>query len=262
MDWSLGQPSAKKPFLRDTRAFKQTWPYHLSMLLDPVLRFNWIFYAIYTHDVQHSSTASFFVAFTEILRRGMWTIFRVENEHCANVTRFKASRDIPLPYSVDVSDAEDVVAEQQNNSNSTAVDQQINTSSSSPTLSRRKSRVATLADVEEGHSVENDNDSTRSGRFRGTARTITRLLANAHTKDFEKKRRSVLDDGENVKSRTGNKDSVSDSDDDLVGRDGPSTDEEEDELDVLDAIDVRGLTGRGERRGSSSPTEEAGERSR
>ena len=30
----------------------------------------------------------------------MWTLFRVENEHCTNVGRFRASRDVPLPYEI------------------------------------------------------------------------------------------------------------------------------------------------------------------
>lgn len=74
--------------------------YYLAILIDPILRFNWIFYAIYTSDAQHSSIVSFMVGFTEVLRRGMWTLFRVENEHCTNIERGKASRDIPLPYKI------------------------------------------------------------------------------------------------------------------------------------------------------------------
>lgn len=100
MDWSLLNPYAKKPFLRDTLGLQHTWVYYAAMPVDIVLRFNWIFYAIFAHDVQHSAVLSFFVAFSEVLRRGIWSIFRVENEHCTNVGRFRASRDVPLPYSV------------------------------------------------------------------------------------------------------------------------------------------------------------------
>jgi len=52
------------------------------MLIDPMIRFNWIFYAIYAHNKQHSTLVAFFVGFTEVIRRGIWTLFRVENEHC------------------------------------------------------------------------------------------------------------------------------------------------------------------------------------
>lgn len=82
MDWSLMDPYAKHPFLRNTLGFKYAWWYYVAIVLDPILRFNWIFYAIYGHNVQHSSLISFLVAFTEVLRRGMWQLFRVENEHC------------------------------------------------------------------------------------------------------------------------------------------------------------------------------------
>jgi len=98
MDWSLLDPHAKHKFLRQTLAYKSTWPYYIAMVIDPIIRFNWIFYAIYTADVQHSTIVSFLVGLTEVCRRGMWVIFRVENEHCTNVGRFRASRDAPLPY--------------------------------------------------------------------------------------------------------------------------------------------------------------------
>ncbi|OCK76386.1 EXS-domain-containing protein [Lepidopterella palustris CBS 459.81] len=98
MDWSLGDPYAKHRFLRDTLGYKRIWMYYVAMVVDPILRFNWIFYAIYPLELQQPAILSFVVAFSEVCRRGMWTLFRVENEHCTNVGRFRASRDIPLPY--------------------------------------------------------------------------------------------------------------------------------------------------------------------
>jgi hypothetical protein len=68
------------------------------MVIDPILRFNWVFYATFTNDTKHSAIISFLIALSEIFRRGVWTIFRVENEHCTNVGRVRASRDFPLPY--------------------------------------------------------------------------------------------------------------------------------------------------------------------
>jgi hypothetical protein len=79
MDWSLLQPQANRQFLRDVRGYNSPYYYYLAMILDPILRFNWIFYSIYTHDVQHNSVVSFLVGFSEVTRRGMWTLFRVEN---------------------------------------------------------------------------------------------------------------------------------------------------------------------------------------
>lgn len=50
--------------------------------------------AIFTHDRQHSTLLSFLAALLKIVRGGIWAVFRVENEHCANISRYKASRDV------------------------------------------------------------------------------------------------------------------------------------------------------------------------
>lgn len=100
MDWSLGNPYAKNPMLREVLGFRRVWVYYAAMLLDVVVRFNWIFYAVFIRNIQQSALLSFLVAFSEVCRRGVWSIFRVENEHCTNVLLFRASRDVPLPYDV------------------------------------------------------------------------------------------------------------------------------------------------------------------
>ncbi|KAH9882647.1 hypothetical protein J1614_000883 [Plenodomus biglobosus] len=97
-DWSLGDPHAKHPFLRKELAYKKIWWYYGAMMMDPILRFNWVLYTIIPLQLQHSAVTSFCVSLLEIFRRGVWSIFRVENEHCTNVGRFRASRDVPLPY--------------------------------------------------------------------------------------------------------------------------------------------------------------------
>ncbi|KAJ4377246.1 Xenotropic and polytropic retrovirus receptor 1 [Neocucurbitaria cava] len=99
-DWSLGDPRAKHPFLRKELGYKKIWWYYTAMVIDPILRFNWVIYLIVPLQLQHSAVTSFGVSLSEICRRGMWSLFRVENEHCTNVGRFRASRDVPLPYYV------------------------------------------------------------------------------------------------------------------------------------------------------------------
>ena len=74
----LLNPYAEHPFLRDVLGYKQTWIYYVAIVLDPILRFNWIFYAIYSRDIQHSALLSFLVALSEVFRRAMWMLFRVE----------------------------------------------------------------------------------------------------------------------------------------------------------------------------------------
>ena len=102
MDFSFLQPDSRHRFLRDILAIKKRWLYYVIMVIDPILRFAWIFYAIFTHDKQHNSIASFLIGFAEVTRRGMWALFRVENEHCSNVSQYKASRDVPLPYKLEL----------------------------------------------------------------------------------------------------------------------------------------------------------------
>jgi hypothetical protein len=96
----LLDPTAKFPLLRATLAYKQTWLYYVAIIIDPILRFNWIFYAIFASDIQHSAFLSFAIGFSEICRRGLWILLRVENEHCSNMMRFRASRDVPLPFAL------------------------------------------------------------------------------------------------------------------------------------------------------------------
>lgn len=74
----MGNPYAHKPFLRDVLVFKRVWIYYAAMILDPIFRFNWIFYIIYADDIQHSTLLSFIIALSEILRRSVWSIFRME----------------------------------------------------------------------------------------------------------------------------------------------------------------------------------------
>lgn len=42
--------------------------YYAAMVIDPILRFNWIFYAIpfFTDELQHNTLLGFFVALSEV----------------------------------------------------------------------------------------------------------------------------------------------------------------------------------------------------
>ncbi|CCG83950.1 protein of unknown function [Taphrina deformans PYCC 5710] len=66
----------------------------------PILRFSWIFYIIYSHDITNAAALSFYIALVECLRRTIWSTFRVENEHVANVLTYRATRELPLPYAM------------------------------------------------------------------------------------------------------------------------------------------------------------------
>lgn len=68
------------------------------MVVDPILRFNWVFYVIFAFESQHSSLNSFFIALAEVLRRAMWTMIRIENEHCTNVRLARATINPSMPF--------------------------------------------------------------------------------------------------------------------------------------------------------------------
>jgi hypothetical protein len=215
MDWSLLQPNASKRLLRDVRGFKSTWWYYGAMVIDPILRFNWIFYSLYTHDLQHSTIVSFLVAFSEVTRRGIWTLFRVENEHCSNVARFKASRDVPLPYSIHTSSDEDDRPESATEENHVHI---------TPTLSRNRSHTGTALEAQ-----TMDGGSLR--RRPTPVRTFTKVLADAHTQDFEKRRKP----GKGETDSAGNRRMDGDSSVEEGDSAGSSDEEDNEDQDLLDA---------------------------
>jgi hypothetical protein len=175
MDWSLANPYSKNPFLRDFLAFRHRSVYYAAMIVDPVLRFSWIFYAIFAPDFQHSALLTFLVSLVEVLRRGIWAIFRVENEHCTNVCSFRASRDIPLPYQT--SPTTDTPARL-----ATIQDMDIAAVDSPATT--------TGADIERTASVpvRRQQTSQYPGTPTGTLSRVGNLLATAHARDFERRR--------------------------------------------------------------------------
>ncbi|OMO71881.1 hypothetical protein COLO4_27988 [Corchorus olitorius] len=41
----------------------------------------------------------------EIIRRGIWNFFRIENEHLNNVGKYRAFKSVPLPFNYDDEDS-------------------------------------------------------------------------------------------------------------------------------------------------------------
>lgn len=100
MDWSLFQFDSKYFLLRDEIAFKSPNFYYFAIIIDVILRFQWVFYVLFPRQIQQSAITSFAIAVAEVLRRFIWIFFRMENEHATNVHLFRASRESPLPYPV------------------------------------------------------------------------------------------------------------------------------------------------------------------
>lgn len=261
MDFSLLQFHSRNYWLRDILALKKRWPYYFIMIIDPILRFSWVLYVIQPKDSNHSTVFSFGVALLEVTRRGMWALFRVENEHCANVGQYKASRDVPLPYRIEplMTHTTSVESSPEIPSNGTQPDEGKNkpqhmrdyanaqrgkqyedadgdykdsppNSSSGPGPSTASSTqplspaaAAHLQNSDQRQNVHRQSSATsgggrRHGSGRGfstatsttavasgsqstfrrrtdSVRTFSKMLADAHTQDFEKKRKKRRESG-------------------------------------------------------------------
>ena len=220
MDWSLGDWWSENWLLRDRLAFKRKSIYYVAVAVDVVLRQQWIVYVVYVEDLQHSSIANFSVAFAEVMRRGMWSLFRVENEHCNNVGTLRATRIIPLPYKV--------------------------SGESTPRPSHDQGAGSDAATTATGADIERQHISDSSVRRRKedgptpTVRALQRvgtLIAGAHAQDFEKKRKppdGSKEEMESLKNQQDSSDSDGDDDEDSV----------QEREDTADIQRVRQATGR------------------
>lgn len=249
MDFSLLQTDSRQYMLRDILALKRRWVYYVIMVLDPILRFSWIFYAIFTYDTQHSTIVSFMVSLAEATRRGMWALLRVENEHCANVAQYKASRDIPLPYHLH---AESKGAGQKTDIDGVPLEGEATVVTGSARLSSQWPQYAEEAagtaagGAEEAWTgvgaAEEEGvtgrptvsggitpiiGSLRRRRADTGKRTIANIMAEAHKQDFEKRRPSQA-----AESITGRQHIEEVSSDEA----GEDEDEEEDDLEAEDVI--------------------------
>ncbi|PHH55851.1 Protein SYG1 -like protein [Ceratocystis fimbriata CBS 114723] len=240
MDFSVLQPGARKYLLRDILGLKKQWVYYVIMTLDPMLRFSWIFYAILRNQTQHSAAIAFGVAMAEVIRRGMWTLLRVENEHCSNVAQYKASRDIPLPYKIELCDEMTAAAgKKAHHFGSPDLATASTESGASPLsgttiaangvyTSGAQTSAPNAADVEQHAGGSSSMQHRRNGTT-GTVGTIgmaiSRIMAEAHRQDFEK-RRKPEDEEPEMRGGADEDDEFyydDDDDDEMDQSDGPST---------------------------------------
>ncbi|KAL5553538.1 hypothetical protein UlMin_040939 [Ulmus minor] len=98
-DWGLLQMNSKNPWLRNDLMLRRKIIYYFSMGLNLILRLAWL------QTVLHSSfehvdyrVTGLFLAALEVIRRGLWNFFRLENEHLNNAGKFRAVKTVPLPF--------------------------------------------------------------------------------------------------------------------------------------------------------------------
>ena len=120
----------------------------------------------------------------------MWTLFRVENEHCTNVGRFRASRDVPLPYDIPSPTI------------SALGDSQTSDMRSERPLSDSSATVPSRPHTTSGADLESIGRATPSSGFRrrqplGTPSSpgpnsfhrVGTIITEAHAQDFERRRK-------------------------------------------------------------------------
>nr|BAJ34278.1 unnamed protein product [Eutrema halophilum] len=107
-DWGLLKRTSKNRWLRDKLLIPQKKVYYIAMILNVLLRFAWIQTVLDFHfSFMHRQTMVTLVASLEIIRRGIWNFFRLENEHLNNVGKFRAFKSVPLPFNYDEDEDKD-----------------------------------------------------------------------------------------------------------------------------------------------------------
>ncbi|XP_042502910.1 phosphate transporter PHO1 homolog 1 [Macadamia integrifolia] len=98
-DWGLLQFHSNNPWLRNELMLRRKFIYYFSMGLNFVLRLAWL------QTVVHSNfwgldyrVTGLFLAALEVIRRGQWNFYRLENEHLNNAGKFRAVKTVPLPF--------------------------------------------------------------------------------------------------------------------------------------------------------------------
>ncbi|XP_076886839.1 phosphate transporter PHO1 homolog 9-like [Bidens hawaiensis] len=101
MDWGLLCKDSENPWLRDKLILPHRSIYVIAMVLNVILRLAWMQTVMDFHEAPflHKNALIAIVASLEIIRRGIWNFFRLENEHLNNVGKFRAVKSVPLPFS-------------------------------------------------------------------------------------------------------------------------------------------------------------------
>ncbi|KAH6807178.1 EXS family protein [Perilla frutescens var. frutescens] len=98
-DWGLLQLNSKNPWLRDELMLRRKFIYYISMGLNLVLRLAWLQTVFhYNFGKVDYRVTMLFLAALEVVRRGQWNFYRLENEHLNNAGKFRAVKIVPLPF--------------------------------------------------------------------------------------------------------------------------------------------------------------------
>lgn len=99
VDWGLIQKNSKNLFLRDKLLVSHKSVYFTAMVLDVILRFAWLQLVLkFNVSALRGDAKTSLCSCLEILRRNIWSFFRLENEHVNNVGKYRAFKSVPLPF--------------------------------------------------------------------------------------------------------------------------------------------------------------------
>ncbi|CAH1437607.1 unnamed protein product [Lactuca virosa] len=100
-DWGLLRRNSENPWLRDKLLLPHRSIYFLAMVVNVILRLAWVQTVLDFHEASflHRTALVAFLTSLEIIRRGIWNFFRLENEHLNNVGKYRAFKSVPLPFS-------------------------------------------------------------------------------------------------------------------------------------------------------------------
>ncbi|XVE83752.1 hypothetical protein DITRI_Ditri16bG0111600 [Diplodiscus trichospermus] len=103
IDWGLLRRNSRNPWLRDKLILPHKGVYFVAMVLNCLLRLAWMQQVLGIQSVPflHNTALIAVVASLEIIRRGIWNFFRLENEHLNNVGKYRAFKSVPLPFYYD-----------------------------------------------------------------------------------------------------------------------------------------------------------------
>ncbi|XP_023527424.1 phosphate transporter PHO1-like isoform X1 [Cucurbita pepo subsp. pepo] len=101
-DWGILNPKSRNPWLRDELILKSKGIYYLSIVLNVILRVAWVESVLQLHKLHirnvESKMLDFLLASLEVIRRGHWNFYRLENEQLNNVGKYRAVKTVPLPF--------------------------------------------------------------------------------------------------------------------------------------------------------------------
>ncbi|XP_039134744.1 phosphate transporter PHO1-2-like [Dioscorea cayenensis subsp. rotundata] len=98
-DWGLFKLTSKNFLLRDELILQNKSIYYVSMMFNFVLRLAWVESVLKLNlGPVENRMVDFLLASLEVIRRGHWNFYRLENEHLNNVGKFRAVKTVPLPF--------------------------------------------------------------------------------------------------------------------------------------------------------------------